>query len=190
MEGKRIMKHKRRLVKSANDYIKIVKIIFIFLLLGFIINALTYICCTLIGWPGNFNWLWDTNLSDFSEMMKFVVTTTAIPYLALGILWLIILRNEKVESYNHKKAGLIGALIGIALINILLYSSYYLDLLIGDVSSTGGLVFLFFPFYALIFGVIGFLIGYVISLKIKGRREESDYFESEGIWCIEMAAEY
>jgi len=153
--------------------IRIMRVLLISLFFGFIVNALTYTCCTLVGWQGEFSWLWDSNMRDFNDMMRFFAGTTGVPYIVLGILWLVTLRNEKVEYYNYKKAGLIGASIGVAIINVFLYSSFYLDMLVGDMSSTGGLVFIFFPFYAVIFGGIGYAVGYIISLKIEERRKRA-----------------
>ena len=154
-------------MQEVSMNIKILRVLLISLFFGFIVNTLTYTCCTLIGWQGEFGWFWDSNMSDFNEMMRFFGSVTGMPYIVLGVLWLVILRNEKVEYYNYKKKGIIGASIGVALINILLYSSYYLDLLIGDISSTGGLVFIFFPFYAFICGGIGYIAGYSVSQKIE-----------------------
>jgi branched-subunit amino acid transport protein AzlD len=154
--------------------IKIMVVLLIYLFFGFAVNALTYTCCTLIGWQGEFGWLWDSNMRDFNEMIRFFASTTGLPYIVLGILWLVTLRNEKVEYYNYKRTGLIGVSIGVAMINVLLYSSFYLDMLIGDMSSTGGLVFIFFPFYAVIFGGIGYAVGYIISLKIDERRKRTE----------------
>lgn len=157
-------------MQEVSINIRIIRVILISLFFGFLVNAFTYICCTLIGWPGEFSWLWDSNLRDFSEMMRSLFSTTGAPYIILGIFWIIVLRNKEVEYYKHKRKGLIGAFIGIVIINVLLYSAFYLDMLIGDVSLTGALVFIFPPFYAVICGVVGFGIGYSIALKIEEKK--------------------
>lgn len=154
--------------------IRIIVVLLIYLFFAFIVNFLTYTCCTLIWWQGEFGWLWDSNMRDFNEMMRFFGSTIGLPYIVIGVLWLVILRNEKVEYYNYKKAGLIGMAIGVALLNILSCSSFYLDILIGDISSTGSLVFFFFPFHSVIFGGVGYAVGYVILLKIEEKRKRAE----------------
>lgn len=105
---------------------------------------------------------------DFNNPGSFILqlAISEIPYLLLALLWIYLLKDKNTTEKRNKKAGLYGAFIMIVIINVLLYASYYLDLLVGDISSTGSLIFIIYPFYALLAGGIGFIIGFLFYRKL------------------------
>jgi hypothetical protein len=120
----------------------------------------------LVSGPSDFIWLLKEDYKDPAAFIQ-ISLITVFPYVVFGFIWVIALSDKKQKNYKERKKGIIGALIGIAVINFVLYLDYYLDLLIGDVSSTGSLIFFFFPFCSIICGGIGYAVGYSVSQKVE-----------------------
>lgn len=144
---------------------KNIRTILIFLLIGVGVYVFTYLVSGLIAGPSRFSWLLKIDYEQPAEFIKALIITE-IPYVVFGFLWILKLSDKKeIKNYEEEKTGMISAFIGIVVTNFLLYLIYYLDLLIGNTSSTGSLIFFVFPFFAAFFGVVGYALGHVFYWK-------------------------
>ena len=149
---------------------KNIRTILIFILIGAGVYVFTYLISGLIAGPSRFSWLLRIDFEQPAEFIR-ALMITEIPYIVLGFLWILRLSNREIKNYEEEKAGMIGALIGVVVINFVLYLVYYLDLLIGDTSSTGSLIFFVFPFFAGFFGAFGYALGHVFYWKIRRKKD-------------------
>lgn len=150
---------------------KNIRTILIFMLIGAGVYVFTYLVSGLIAGPSGFSLLLKMDYEQPAEFIM-VFMITEIPYIILGFLWMLKLNNREIENYGEEKAGMIGALIGVVVINFVLHLGYYLDLLIGDVSSTGSLIFFVFPFFAGFFGAFGYALGHVFYWKTRNKKDK------------------
>jgi hypothetical protein len=102
----------------------------------------------------------------------FFTSIRLIPYLLLGGIVLILVKKQKAAAVGVSWGGLFGVS---AMIIYGSWSSLHSLYSGGHVSSTTGLVFLVLPFFAIISGVIGGLIGRGISFLYEdGTRRETE----------------
>lgn len=102
----------------------------------------------------------------------FFTSIRLIPYLLLGGIVLILVKNQKAAAVGVSWGGLFGVS---AMIIIGSWTSLHALYTGGHVFSTTALSFLVLPFFAIVTGVIGGLIGWGICFLYKdGTRNEME----------------
>lgn len=166
-----IMKHKKRHVNVGEGKTPLKFLSFV-IIVGLLTPILVTITTGLVLDPNEFLDGLKYNFS-LGRLKGWILTIfcNVIPYSLLAILGMIFLSRKNNRKKRSIKYGMISSFLLIFLTNIFLYTTAEINIYSGDLSSTAGLVEIFFPLYATFSGAIGYGIGWSVGRYVEKKEK-------------------